>query len=276
MTVETFFLSALGAFLSGLPLSPKPKVGVVEPADTTDLPAVVLSLEQALRPKVGLGDQGSLIRRGALKWSAEIDLASPYLPDDPGHTFSLVSEDRLQLTLPHGGLVHADGTEGTPLTDTDLQVTVADTNRPVVPGAPTGLQVQPSPETGVLSFATALPGTGLAKVAYFLGQWERRVDRLSGVLRLDVCATGPADAQAVADGVLDALLSPAARQGVPRLIGISLRSFSSVGLPEAGGAHARRREARLDFQYEHDVDRPDSSGGIIQRLPITANVEPAG
>jgi hypothetical protein len=87
---------------------------MAEPVAALDLPAVVLSLEQAMRPSVGLGDQGATIRNGALAWSAQIDLAEPYLPDDPAHTFSLVSGDRLQLTLPHGGLVHQDGADTLP------------------------------------------------------------------------------------------------------------------------------------------------------------------
>src|SRR5690349_649151 len=119
MAVETSFLSAVSAFLSGLTgISPKPKVGTAEPVAVGDLPAVVLSLERSERPSVGLGDQGS-VRTGALAWSAKIDLASPFLPDDPGHTFSLLSPDRKQLTLPHGGLVRQDGTSDTPLTGTD-------------------------------------------------------------------------------------------------------------------------------------------------------------
>jgi hypothetical protein len=276
MAVETTFLSAVSAFLSGLTgVSPKPKVNMVEPALVADLPAVVLSLERVERPSVGMGE-GSSTRTGALAWPAKIDLASPFLPDDPGHTFSLLSADRKQLTLPHGGLVHQDGTGDTPLSGTDLQVKVAGIDRPVVSGTPTGLQVRPDAGTGVLTFATALPATGLAEANYFLGQWERRVERLNGVLRLDVCAATSADAQAVADGVLNALLDPAARQGVPRLISISLQSLGSIGLPEAASANARRRQARLGFQYEHDVDRPESAGGVIQRIPVTANVGIAG
>src|SRR5689334_25343085 len=124
MAVEISLLSALKTFLEGLTLSPSPKVSTAEPVVAGDLPAVVLSLEQAERPSVGLGDQGTLIRNGALAWSAQIDLAQPWLPDDPGHTFPLVSGDRLQLTLPHGGQVHQDGTSDTPLTGTDMTVTV--------------------------------------------------------------------------------------------------------------------------------------------------------
>lgn len=276
MTVEISFLSALKTFLDGLVITPSPKVAVAEPVAALDLPAVVLSLEQALRPSTGLGDQGAMIRNGALAWSAQIDLAQPWLPDDPGHTFSLVSGDRLKLTLPHGGLVHQDGTQDTPLTGTDLTVDVAGTNRPVVAGTPTGLQVQPDAGTGILTFATALPGSGMATVTYYLGQWERRIERLNGVLRLDVVAANPADAQAVADGVLDALLGPSAKQGVPRLQSISLQSLTSIGPPEPAAANGRRRQARLAFQYEHDVDRPESSGGVIQQIPLTANVGLAG
>jgi hypothetical protein len=276
MAVEISFLAAVKTFLDGLSLSPEPKVAMAEPVAALDLPAVVLSLEQAARPSVGLGDQGTVIRNGALAWSADIDLASPYLPDDPEHTFSLLSGDRLKLTLPHGGLVHQDGTADTPLTGADLIVTVAGTNRPVVPAAPAGLQVLPDALTGVLTFATALPATGMVNATYFLGQWERRVERLNGVLRLDVLAASTADAQAVADGVLNALLDPAAKQNLPRLQSIALQSLTSIGPPETAAANARRRQARLEFKFEHDVDRPESAGGVIQQIPLTANVGLAG
>lgn len=272
MAVEISFLSSVSAFLNGLNITPKPVVSVVEPSVGTDLPAVVLSLERAARPSVGLGDRGSVISRGALAWAADIDLAQPWLPDDPGHTFSLVSGDRLKLTLPHGGLVHQDGTTDTPLAGADLTVTVAGANRPVVSGTPSGLQVQPDPLTGILTFATALPGSGLAHVTYFLGQWERRVERLNGVLRLDVLAASSADGKTVADAVLNALLDPAAKQGVPRLQAISLQSLGSIGPAEAAMANGRRRQARLDFQYELDVDKPESAGGVIQQIPVAANI----
>ena len=272
MAVEISFLSKLITYLDGLPITPDPKVSVAEPVAAADLPAGVLSLEQAARPSVGLGDRGSVISRGALPWSASIDLAQPFLPDDPGHTFSLVSGDRLKLTLPHGGLVHSDGSTEGPLTGADLTVTVAGVVRPVVSGTPTGMQVQPDPLTGVLTFATALPTSGMAEVTYFLGQWERRVERLNGVLRVDVLAANPADAQAVADAVLNALLAPAARQGVPRLQAISLQSLGSIGPVEAAAANGRRRQALLKFQFENDVDQPESAGGVIQQIPVTANV----
>jgi len=272
MAVEISFLSKLVTYLDGLTISPDPKVSVAEPAVAGDLPAVVLSLEQAARPSIGLGDRGSVISHGALEWSAAIDLAQPWLPDDPGHTFSLVSGDRLKLTLPHGGLVHEDGSSDTPLTSADLTVTVAGVARPVVSAPPTGMQVQPDAATGVLTFATALPATGLAAVTYFLGQWERRVERLNGVLRLDVLAANPADAQTVADAVVNALLAPAAKQGVPRLQRISLQSLGSIGPPETAAANGRRRQARLEFQFENDVDQPESAGGVIQQIPVTANV----
>jgi hypothetical protein len=276
MAVEISFLSSVSAFLSGLSITPAPKISVAEPVEVADLPAVVLSLEQAVRPSVGLGDRGSVIRQGALEWQAEIDLAQPWLPDDPGHTFPLVSEDRLRLTLPHGGLVHRDGTTEGPLTGTDLTVMVAGTDRPVVPGTPVGLEVLPDAGTGILTFATALPLSGKVEATYFLGQWERRVERLNGVLRLDVVAGSSAHAQTVADAVLNALLGPAAKQGVARLQAIALQSLGSIGLVETAAGNGRRRQARLSFQFEHDVDQPESAGGVIRQIPVTANVGVVG
>jgi hypothetical protein len=102
------------------------------------------------------------------------------------------------------------------------------------------------------------------------------VERLNGVLRLDVLADNPAHAQTVADAVLSALLGPAAKRGVPRLQAISLQSLGSIGPVEEAAAKGRRRQARLSFQFEHDVDQPESAGGVIQQIPVTANVGTAG
>ncbi|WP_164018126.1 hypothetical protein [Pyxidicoccus trucidator] len=270
MTVESAFLASVASYLSGLGLSPTPKsVGVAEPAETADLPCVVLSLEESSRPRIGLGDHGSVITGGALPWTARIDLANPRLPEDP--SFSLLSEDRLRLTLPHGGLVQAEGGEG-PLGPADLTVTVGVSPRTVVAGAPGASEVSADPTVGLLTFGAPLPETGLVVVTYFLGQWERRVERLNGVLRVDTCAgTAPAAVQ-LSDAVVEALLGPAARSAVARLSSIQLRSLGSVGVPEVAAPQARRRTARLGFEFERDVDRPESSGGVIRQIPVVAEV----
>ncbi|QSQ26062.1 hypothetical protein JY651_14535 [Pyxidicoccus parkwayensis] len=269
MTVESAFLASVASYLSGLTLSPAPKsVGAVEPAASSELPAVVLSLEESSRPRIGLGDTGSVIT-GALPWTARIDLNNPRLPEDP--SFSLVSPDRLRLTLPHGGLVRSDGSEGA-LGPADLTVTVKGTPYTVVSGTPGANQVSADPAVGVLTFADPLDTSGLVVVTYFLGQWERRVERLNGVLRVDTCTGAGLDAVQLSDAVVEALLGPGARGAVARLISIQLRSLGSVGVPGEAPPQARRRTALLGFEFERDVDRPESSGGVIREIPVTANV----
>ncbi len=269
---ETAFLGAIEQYLRGRALAPVPaSIGVIEPAASADLPALVLSLERTERASNGLGERSALITGGVLPVRARIDLADPVLPEDP--SFRLLDDARTTLTLPHGGLVRADGDDplGAPLSAADVTVRVAGTARPVGGGAPDGLEVRVDPTVGQLRFATALPEAGRVEVDYVLGQWEQRLERISGVLRLDVCAAAAADAHALADAAVAALLDPGARQGVRRLLSLAVVSLSSVGVPEPDTA-ARRRTVRLAFGFEHEVNRPESSGGIIRTIPITTHL----
>ena len=127
--------------------------------------------------------------------------------------------------------------------------------------------------TGVLTFGAALPPTGTVAVTYFLGQWEQRLELIHGVLRIDTCAMNADDARQLSDGVVAALLSPAARTQVVRLHAITVRSISSVAAPQQGAGPAfRRRTVRFGFRFEAEINRPDSSGGIIRQIPITSQL----
>jgi hypothetical protein len=253
---ENAFLTAVSAYLRDRAgLSPAPaRVGFAEPAAADDLPAVVLSLEEVQRLGGGIGERSQLMT-GALAWREEIDLADPRLAGEPEP--DLVSADRRQLTLPHGGLVRSDGTEG-PLAGDDLRVTVD--------GAPTAVQAEP--EIGRITFADPLPATGTVTAEYFLGQWERSVVRLYGVLRADACAGTAPQVEGLSAGMVAALASPAARSAVQRLLSLGLLSLGSVGAAEPEAAGARRRTARFQFEFEHIVDRPESSGGVLQAIRV--------
>ena len=86
---ETFFLSSLATYLTGAGLTPSPVlVGVAEPEQTNELPAIVLSLEATARAKPGIGERSQLIVGGVLPVPARIDLANPFLPEDS--TFPLL------------------------------------------------------------------------------------------------------------------------------------------------------------------------------------------
>jgi hypothetical protein len=270
---ETAFLAAVAAFLKNRPgLSPAPlQVGPAEPVIAAELPAVVLALDEVRRLQAGLGERSELVT-GALAVRAEIDLANPVLPEEP--SLRLLSDDRLELTLPHGGQVRKDGTAGA-LGPQDLTVTVAGSPRQIVTGTPGPGQVRANAidaEVGRLVFGAPLPATGLVVAEYFLGQWERGVVRLSGSLRVDICDATAEAVSTLSAGAVDALLSPDAAAAVRRLVSLSLERLGSIGAPETDFADSRRRSARFRFEYEHEVNQPESSGGIIRRIPVTTRL----
>ena len=266
MPPETAFLDLLASFLAGPALlNPVPALlGAAEPAAAADLPAVVLSLDEVHRLGAGLGERSLLITDGALSWQAAIDLAHPVLATDPG--FRLLSPDRLTLVLPHGGLKQADGSDG-PLGAADLGVRLGATVFSVVDAAPADGQVRADPLVGVLSFGAALPATGMLQVRYVLGQWERRVTPIAGRLRVDIYGADAAAAAMLSAAVLDAL-GAATGAEIRGLRKLALSQVGSIVATDPAHASARRRSAVMSFDYEHEIDRPDSSGGVIRSLRV--------
>jgi hypothetical protein len=270
MAAETAFLTAVATYLGAGTLSPAPKsIGIAEPEHANELPAVVLWLEQTSRAGGGVGERSALITDSVLPWQATIDLADPVLPEDP--SFRLLSDDRTVLTLPHGGLVKQDGSSGA-LTAADLTVTVAGASRSVVNVAPVNGQVRADPLVGQLTFGQPLPPTGPVVTSYFLGQWERRVSRISGTLSVDIYGADAGAVTTLTDGVLGALLPEGARPDINGLKALALASLSSIA-PKV--SVARKRSASFAFVYEHQIDQPDSSGGIIRQIPIATDLEVA-
>ena len=267
MTAETAFLDALASRLAAAGLLPAPAlVGGALPVAAAELPALVLSLDDLRRQGAGLGERASLIT-GALPVAARIDLANPVLPEEP--SFNLLSADRLSLVLPHGGWVKDDGSDGL-LSPADLQVSVDGAPRTVVNAAPLANQVRPDAATGTLLFGAPLPPAGLVLATYRVGQWERRVQPIAGVLHIDVRAVSSVDVAALSSGLLDALDTDAGRpSGLRKLAPLSL---GAVALADPAQAGARGRALRFSFEYEHIIDRPDSSGGVIRRVPITSRL----
>lgn len=275
---ELAFLDAVTAYLAAQPLAPAvaaSRIGASAPFAAGDLPSVVLSLEAAERKSVGLGDRGEVMH-GALPVTVSIDLANPVLAGDP--SFTLLDPTRRILILPHGGQVRADGTPGA-LGNTDLTVRQGGTTFLVVQGAPGAGEVNADETTGTLTFGAALPAVGTLQAQYFLGQWERRVERIAGVLRADACAASAADAVTLGASVVRQLLAPAARDAVRLLLHLSVRAVgaaehlpSPAGAASAATAHFRR-SATFAFEFQHLIDQPESSGGVIRRIPITTRLE---
>jgi hypothetical protein len=268
--IATEFLRVIDDYLQNdAGLTPVPKtVGIAEPVSATDLPAIVLEISDIRQLGNGLGERSQLITNGALPWIATIDLANPVLPEDP--SFRLLSPNRLELVLPHGGLVRADGTGGI-LAQPDFSVTVAGIDRPVVATNPTGLQVRIEPQEGRLVFATALPAIGTVSAKYFLGQWEQRVSRISGVLRVVVLDANSATVSELSGAVIEALQPPRS-DAIEGLHAMTLVRLGSIHAPNAALANSRDRVALFSFEYELKINRPDSSGGIIQGIRVEGNM----
>lgn len=260
---ETAFLDALANFLQGSAgLVPTPAlVGIAVPVAVTELPALALALPSVERVSGGAGGAGEPVT-GALPVEARIDLANPVLPGL--EDFSLVSADRRELILPHGGLVRADGTEG-PLGVPDIAVTLDSAPVPLAAAPPGNGQVSADALEGRLTFGTALPPTGTVVARYNVGLWERRTTMLAGELTLTAYAGAAADAGQLSVAATRALLA----SGLPGLRKLVLVALGAIGAADAALAGARARQASFRFQYEHVVDDPASAGGIIRRIPLT-------
>jgi hypothetical protein len=267
--IERAFLDKMSEYMAApARLVPTPKlVGVADPADVAELPAVVLSLANLERLGSGLGER-SVLMTGALSWAALIDLANPVLPGEP--SFALLSADRKILRLPHGGLVRKDGTTGTARSQ-DIQVMVDGEKRTLVSGPPGANAFQADLLSGTLIFGAALPPTGEVAVNYFIGQWEQRLMRLQGDLHAHVFAADVAAAKNLSDSLIAAI-----EQAPAHIAGLAVASVSelgTVGRTPQDAVAARQRLARFHFQYELEINIPDSSGGIIREVPVTAILE---
>lgn len=259
------FINQLEDYLAAVSLMPAPlSVGIIEPAGDTDLPALVLSLTALNAQIPGLGEPGEIINQGALPWSTTIDLANPVLADDP--TVLLLSADRQTLQLPHGALVANDGSPlllGSP----DLQINLDGNPLTVVNGLPPSGQLTANPDTGQLLFGSPLPAAGQLTANYFIGRWQRQLERLSGQLDITVIAASSGDCRDLSNNLLDALHPHQAT--IPGVLPLQIQAAGSV--TSAGTSHLR--QLRWAFDYLHTTDRPESAGGVIRQLHLTSQLD---
>jgi hypothetical protein len=266
---EVELITQVGAHLVASALVPSPgSIGINEPERADAFPAIVISLEDLHRRGNGIRHRTTLITDGALRWQATIDLSAPIVGDPP---LVLLDKTRTGLILPHGGLVRRDATVG-PLMKDDIAVTVDGVDRSLAIGVPLGDQFAVDPIVGKLMFARPLPPRGTLVAGYYLGQWEQRLERIGGTLRIDVLDPDARSVRALSESVLAAMLSPIASARILRLISLQSSAITSVGPPEPAFVSARRRTIRFAFEFEHAVDQPDSSGNIIDAIPIVASL----
>lgn len=232
------------------------------------LPAVTLSLSDVVSRAAGVGRVPRGTRSGALEVGAEVDLADPVLDLGSGETLPLVSADRRSLVLPHGPLVRADGTVDQPFTAGDLQVRDS-APYAVVGTVPSGREVRPDVDAGVLRFGQPLSATGTLQVTYRIGAWDVVVSRYQG--RLDVRTTAErTDLPQLTRRVAEALEAPdAAVRLLPLSWGSTARA-TAAGLPPAA------RQQDLGYAFDAELEQPllGSGGGVIARVEVRLRPDP--
>ena len=264
--IEKALLDAFVVLVNGLGLTPAPKlVGVIEPVETADLPALVAGIEHSERLGNGLGERSALISSGALPWEQRVNLASPLLHGSPELT--LVSDDRRELSLAYGGLVRRTGSRA-PLDAADITLTLDGAPLALVASSPAVGQFAVDPLAGVLAFGAPLPPAGTLVCSFFLGQWEQRVARGSGRLRLSVFAESPTVVRDLSDALLSAL--GRSRAPFPGLARFDVTEIGSVATAAPALVGASVRTLRFRFEFEQQINEPESSGGVIQRIPVQA------
>ncbi|HTG33676.1 MAG TPA: hypothetical protein VLB76_12180 [Thermoanaerobaculia bacterium] len=94
------------------------------------------------------------------------------------------------------------------------------------------------------------------------------VVRLSGVLLVEVWGLDAAGAAQLSEGVVEALLSSAAKT-IERLVSLDLLQLGSVGAPlAAADHHGRRRSARFRFAFERAVAPIAPEEGVLKTVDV--------
>jgi hypothetical protein len=262
--VDALRTHLLGAITPGLTT-----VGGLSPSSASDLPAVTISVNEVSREMSGIGRAPKLSSTGALPVTTRVDLADPVLRffGEPGGV-SLLDGTRRVLQAPHAPLVHADGTDTPPpLVAADFTARiVGGTVFTVVSTTPTGTQVQPDAEPGIVRFGSALAGGGTLELTYFIGQWETRSTRYQGVLAVEVMASTVAATDTLSRQVDQALRQEQVGH-VPGLNRIAPASWGPVG-PTPLLPSARARTFTYHFDYELQEPIIPTGGGVIARVEV--------
>jgi len=249
-------------------ISPAPTtLGGQTPADLDELPAVTIAVTGVSREMAGIGRAPRRSASGALRVETTINLSDPVLRFFGGGTADLLDETRTILQAPHAPLVHATGVPAPPaLGADDLTAKAGATTYTVVPGTPSGTQVQADAAAGILRFGEGLPPGGTLELTYFLSQWEVRAERYQGVLAVEVFADTVAATETLSRQV-DAALRQEQLGAVPGLNRIAPASWGTVGQTPVL-ANARTRAFTYHFDYELQEPIIPTGGGVIARVEV--------
>lgn len=247
------------------------RVDDLTPTTAADLPSVTVSLADVTQHVAGVGRIPRGTRSGALPLTIDVDLARPTLELGGGESLQLVPADRRSLVLPHGPLVRADGTDDGPFTGGDLLVRDGSGVWAVVATTPSGRQVRPDVDGGMLRFGTALAATGTLHVEYRIGRWDVVVSRHQGVCELGVAAEA-----AALPGLVRRVATELARPH--RSVRLTPTGWGSAGKAPSGELPAKTRVQVLRYRFDAEVEQPllGTGGGVIRDVAATTHTTANG
>lgn len=234
-----------------------------QPTDAGDLPVVVVSVEHAERPQIGIGAIPDGPRRGALPIDHRIDLAAAVLVSG-GESIDLIDPARTTLIVPNGPLVTAAGSEGPPFGDGDVAVSGPGAPWQLTNGTPNGREFRLDATLGRIEFGEPLEAVGTLTVSTHIGVWEVTTTRYRGTLVVQV-ASAAADAASAARAAGRALEQ--LPTGFKSLTPVSWGSAEPFVV--AGATHQTRR-LTFDFVYDRVEPIVPTSGGVIGSVAVDA------
>jgi hypothetical protein len=216
----------------------------------------------------GVGANATSVMVGALPITSNIDLADPVLRF-PNETVDLVSGDRLAMTVPHGPLVKADGSENGPLEAADIAIGIDGAPLTFAAELPAAAEFSVDRDAGLIVVGDPLPAAGELTATYFVGRWEVETVRLSGVLHMDLFIRTIASVEDLTQKVF-ALL---ATHAIPGLRKINVTAMTTIDAPVRPTGNTRTRRISFEFTYEHATPRIPTGGGVISTVDFTSQLQ---
>ncbi len=272
MIALQFFIDSLAHYLDEQTAIPLTSVGAVRPKVVAELPAITLSLAELSCGTAGVGGNPSNLVTGSMELALTLDLANPVVRF-PDETVNLLDDERRTLQIPHQPLVDRNGFSPAFLGGDDITVTLDSAIMSVVPTPPVNGQCRLSGATGQMEFGTALPATGSLAIFYRIGQWEAETTRCSGLLQIEIFASGP---EATGQLTNDVSLALSARPqsilpGLSRFSPVAWGSIHAAGIPR-GNTMLRTLGYRFTFDHEQPVI--STGGGPIRTIDVRSAMGP--
>lgn len=259
---------AIADFLAPRLDPPMISIGGGLPRSAADVPAIAMSMDHVTVAGAGVGANATSVMVGALPITSNIDLADPVLRF-PHETVDLVSGDRLSLTVPHGPLVKADGSENDALEAADIAIGIDGAPLTIAAESPSAGEFSVDQDAGLIAVGDPLPAAGELSANYFVGRWEVETVRLSGALHMDLFIRTIASVEDLTQKIF-ALFATHEIAGLKK---IGVTAMSAIDAPVRPTGNTRTRRISFEFTYEHATPRIPTGGGVISGVDFTSQLQ---